>query len=91
MGFKPGQTVIVTTEDNHQVGVILDRYTINKQTVYDVLLERRTALIMLNSAPSKNTYINKSLTAKLCDTEMIETTIPYKTMLANEDLPICHA
>ena len=60
MGFKPGQTVIVTTEDNHQVGVILDQYSINKQTVYDVLLERRTALIMLNTAPSKNTYINKS-------------------------------
>jgi hypothetical protein len=91
MGFKAGQTVIVTTEDNHQVGVVLDRYLINKQTVYDVLLERRSALIMLNTAPSKNTYINKSLTAKLCDTEMIETTIPYKEMLANEDLPICHA
>jgi hypothetical protein len=91
MAFKLGQTVIVTTEDNHQVGVILDQYPINKQTVYDVLLERRTALIMLGSAPSKNTYINKSLTAKLCDTDMIKTTIPYKEMLENEDLPICHA
>jgi hypothetical protein len=46
---------------------------------------------MLGSAPSKNTYINKSLTAKLCDTDMIKTTIPYKEMLENEDLPICHA
>jgi hypothetical protein len=89
--YKEGQTVIVTQDGVNRVGVILDRYLINKQTVYDVLLERRSALIMLNTAPSKNTYINKSLTAKLCDTEMIETTIPYKEMLANEDLPICHA
>ena len=91
MGFRAGETVIVTVEDKNHVGVVLDQYIINKQTVYDVLLENRSALIMLPTAPSKNTYINKALTAKLCDTGMIEITIPYKTLLAEEMLPICHA
>jgi hypothetical protein len=91
MGFRAGETVIVTVEETNHVGVILDQYIVNKQTVYDVLLENRSALIMVPTATSKNTYINKALTAKLCDTGMIETTIPYKTLLAEEMLPICHA
>ena len=91
MVFKAGETVIITSEDNHQVGVVLDRHIVNKQTLYDVLLESRSALIMLGTAPSKNTYINKVLTAKLCDTGVIETTIPYKQLLESENLPICHA
>lgn len=87
MGFKNGQTVIVTTEVANKVGVVLDRRIINKTSVYDVLLEDRSALVMLNTAPSARTYINKSLTAKLCDTEIIQTTIPYKELVANEMLP----
>ena len=87
MGFKNGQTVIVTTEVANKVGVVLDRRIINKASVYDVLLEDRSALVMLSTAPSSRTYINKSLTAKLCDTEVIITTIPYKELVANEMLP----
>ena len=91
MGFRPGETVIVTTPESNQVGVVLNRYVVSKQTVYDVLLESRTALIMLPTAPSKNTYINKSLTSMLVASGQIECTVPYKTLLAEEQLPICHA
>ena len=34
MVLKPGVTVIVTENDSHQVGVILDRYMLNKQLVF---------------------------------------------------------
>lgn len=91
MAYKAGDTVIVTREGVNHVGVVLDKYAISKQTVYDVLLENRTALIMLNTAASKKTFINKGLTSKLCDTDIIQTTIPYKDMLLNDELPICHA
>lgn len=91
MAYKVGDTVIVTTENNNQVGVILNKHVVNKQTLYDVLLESRSALIMLGTAHSKNKYINKSLTEKLCDTEIIQTTIPYKELVEMENLPICHA
>ena len=37
--YKPGKTVIVTQDDVNRVGVVLDEYKVNKQTVYDVLLE----------------------------------------------------
>ena len=90
MAYKAGDTVIVTNEDTNHVGVILDKYLINKQSVYDVLLENRSALIMLNTSTSRKQFINKSLTSKLCDTGIIECTIPYKDMLLNDDLPICH-
>jgi hypothetical protein len=91
MGYRAGDTVIVSHEEVNHVGVVLDKYIIGKQTVYDVLLESRLALIMLNTSSSRRTYIDKTLTAKLCDTGLIEVTIPYKEMLANETLPICHA
>lgn len=90
MAYKAGDTVIVTNDDTNHVGVILDKYLINKQSVYDVLLENRSAFIMVNTSVSRNQFINKALTTKLCDTGIIETTIPYKDMLANDDLPICH-
>lgn len=87
MGFKHGQTVIVTRENINKVGVVLNHRIINKSTVYDVLLEDRSALVMIGTAPSAKTYINKVLTSKLCDTEVIQTTIPYKELVANEMLP----
>ena len=87
MGFKAGDEVIVTTEDKNQLGVVLNKRIINKLSVYDVLLESRTALVMLGTSPSAKTYVNKQLTAKLCDTEMIRSTIPYKELVANELLP----
>lgn len=88
MGYKPGDTVIITREGINHVGVVLDKQSINKQTLYDVILENRSCITMLNTSTSKKTYINKTLTAKLCDTDMIQTTIPYKEMLANDDFPI---
>lgn len=91
MAYKSGDTVIVTVEGTNHVGVVLDKYLISKQSVYDVLLENRSALIMLNTSTQRKTFINKTLTSKLCDTGIIEVTIPYKDMLLNDDLPICHA
>jgi hypothetical protein len=91
MVLKPGVTVIVTENGSHQVGVILDRYMLNKQLVFDVLLETRSAKIMLSTTTSKNIHINKMLSEKLCESGLIQTTIPYKTLLENNDLPICHS
>ena len=90
MGYVKGNTVIVTTEGKNQVAVVLDRRVINKVSVYDVLLENRSAMVMINTA-GKNTYINKSLTGKLCDTGAIESTIPYKQLVADDALPICRS
>jgi hypothetical protein len=87
MGYRAGDTVIVTTEDKNQVAVVLDRRVVNKVSSYDVLLESRTALVMLATNSSNRNYINKSLTAKLCDTETIQTTIPYKELVANDLIP----
>ena len=88
--YKAGETVIVTQDDINRVGVVLDQYSVNKQTVYDVLLETRSALCMITTAPANNTRINRHLTSKLCDEDgnsMIEHTIPYKSLVEDEDLP----
>ena len=90
MGYVEGNTVIVTTEGKNQVAVVLDRRVINKVSVYDVLLENRSAMVMINTA-GKTTYINKVLTGKLCDTGAIESTIPYKQLVADDALPICRS
>jgi hypothetical protein len=91
MAYRVGESVIVTIEDRHQVGTVIDRYPLKKQVVYDVLLENRSALIQLNTAVSKNTYINRILTAKLCqqETPLVESTVPYKDLLEQDLLPIC--
>jgi hypothetical protein len=91
MAYKVGESVIVTSDNTHQVGVVIDKYALKKQTVYDVLLESRTALIQLNTAVSKNTYINRILTSKLCQTELVECNVPYKDLLEQDLLPICKA
>ena len=88
MSFKIGQTVIITQDGVNRVAVILDKYPINKNIVYDVLLETRSALCMVSTSIKSNLYINKALTSMLCDTEMIETTIPYKQLVAEDALPI---
>lgn len=90
MAWRAGDEVIVTSEGVHRVGVILDRRVISKTNVYDVLLENRSAMTFIGTAPSANNYINRQLTARLIDSEMIKSTIPYKELLANEELPICH-
>ena len=94
--YKQGETVIVTEnidkktkEQKHEVGVIMKAFVHKKQTFYDVLLERRTALSFLNTAKSsKRQFINKGLTERLVESGDIETTIPFKYMLDNEQLPI---
>ncbi len=91
MGYKPGQDVIVVNEGVNQVGVILDKHVFNKQVVYDVLLENRSALIYVSTSSNSKVRIDQYLTRLLCDTGAITSTIPYKEMLANEELPICHA
>ncbi len=91
MAWKAGDEVIVTSEGVHRVGVILERRIINKISAYDVYLENRSTLVMLGTAPSANNYINRALTTRLIDSEVIKSTIPYKEMLANEELPITHA
>ena len=88
MGYSAGETVIVTRDEVNHVGVVLDRYVVLKHVVYDVLLENRSAMVMINKS-GKNTYINKELTEKLCDTDAIESTIPYKQLVADDALPIC--
>jgi ABC-type branched-subunit amino acid transport system ATPase component len=88
MGYNAGETVIVTRDEVNHVGVVLDRYVVLKHVVYDVLLENRSAMVMINTA-GKTTYINKLLTNKLCDTGAIESTIPYKQLVADDALPIC--
>ena len=92
MAYKPGESVIVTQDGVNHVGTVLDQYVVNKQLVYDVLLETRSAMVMITkSSPGsgKTTFINKALTEKLCDTDAIESTIPYKQLVADDALPIC--
>ena len=87
MAYKEGDEVIVTSEGINRVGVILNRRIINKSSVYDVLLENRSALVMLTTSNSNRNFINKALTEKLCNTEIIQSTIPYKELVANEQIP----
>jgi hypothetical protein len=94
--YTQGETVIVTEnidkktkEVKHEVGVIMKSFVHKKQVFYDVLLERRTALSFLNTAKtSKRHYINNALTTRLVESGNIESTIPFKYMLDNEELPI---
>jgi len=88
--YKEGQNVVVTQNGVNRVGVILDRYLLgnSKMIVHDILLENRSAIIMINTNTKADTYINKNLTAMLCDTGIIQTTIPYKQLVAEDALPI---
>ena len=91
MAYRSGQTVVVTQDGVNRVGVVLDQYLINKATVYDVLLENRSAACIITTNPKHSTYLNKHLTTMLCDTGMIQTTIPYRQLLADDALPITKA
>jgi hypothetical protein len=91
MAWKAGDTVIITQEGINRVGVILDKFHVSKQTMYDILLENRSAITMVNSSTNNKTYINKSLTKLLCESEKISTTIPYSELVASESLPIVRA
>ena len=91
MAYRPGKTVIVTRDEVNHVGVVLDRYLINKAVVYDVLLENRSAACIITTNSKQSTFVNKQLTSMLCETDMIQTTIPYKKLIAEEALPITKA
>ena len=90
MRYNAGKTVIVTQDGVNRVGVVLDCYVVQKQLVYDVLLENRSAMVMISTS-GNNTFINKLLTSKLCDTDVIESTIPYKQLVADDALPLCRS
>jgi hypothetical protein len=91
MSYKIGETVIITQEGTNRVGVILDKFVVNKGVMYDVLFENRSAMTMVNTNTSCRTYINKYLSGLLCESGMIQTTIPYKELLATDQLPIVRA
>lgn len=91
MSYKIGETVIVTQEGTNRVGVILDKFIANKSVMHDILLENRSAITMVNTNTSCKTYINKYLSGLLCESGMIQTTIPYKELVANDQLPIVRA
>jgi len=88
MSYKTGHPVIVTKEGINHVGIILDKFLVSKATMYDVLLENRSAFTMINTAKSKQIYINKELTAKLCDTELVIPTMNYNELFESDQLPI---
>jgi len=90
--YKLGESVIVTERnkdksERHQVGVIIKQRKIKKQPFYDILLETRSAWIMLNTARSNRTFINRTLSEKLCESEDIVATVPYKYLVDAELLP----
>jgi len=92
MGYKTGDAVIVTKEGVNHVGIILDKFIVsNKSTMYDVLLENRSAFTMINTAKSKQMYINRDLTTRLCDSGEITPTMNYAELFEADKLPIVRA
>ena len=91
MSYKVGQPVIVTQEGVNRVAIILDKFIVNKVTMHDILFENRSAMTMVNTTRSKQTYINKELTEKLCDTGAIVPTMNYTELFEANQLPIVRA
>ena len=90
MAYKPGESVIVTQDGVNHVGTVLDQYVVNKQLVYDVLLENRSALVMI-STHGNHSFVNRILTNKLCDTDIVQSNIPYKQLIADDAMPMCRS
>ncbi len=88
MSYKTGEAVIVTKEGVNHVGIVLDKFLVNKANMYDVLLENRSAFTMINTAKSKQIFINKELTTKLCESGAITPTMNYNTLFEDNLLPI---
>ena len=91
MSYKIGQPVIITKDDTNHVGIILDKFLINKSVMYDILLENRSAFTMINTSKNKKIYINKDLSTKLCDSGIITPTMNYASLFENDQLPIVRA
>ena len=90
MAYKSGESVIVTQDGVNHVGTILDQYVVNKQLVYDVLLENRSALVMIKTN-GKHSFVNRILTNQLCDSGMVQSNIPYKQLIADDAMPMCRS
>jgi hypothetical protein len=88
MSYKTGQPVIITKEGVNHVGIILDKYLASKSVLYDVLLENRSAFTAINTAKSKQMYINRELTSRLCDTGLVVPTMNYIELFESDQLPI---
>jgi hypothetical protein len=91
MSYKIGAPVIITCDGVNRVGIVLDKFIINKSVMYDVLFENRTAMTMINTSKSKKTFINNELTAKLCETGTVIPTVNYAELSENDLLPIVRA
>lgn len=87
MSYRIGQPVIVTQEGVNKVGIIVEKFLVNKSVMYDVLLESRSAISAINTSKSKQSYINKDLTEKLCETGMIIPTMDYDSLFENNLIP----
>jgi len=87
MSYRISQPVIVTQEGVNKVGIIVEKFLVNKSVMYDVLLESRSAISAINTAKSKQSYINKDLTEKLCETGMIVPTMDYDSLFENNLIP----
>ena len=74
--YKQGETVIVTDH--------LDKKSKEQKHEVGVIM-----ISFINtSKSSKRHFVNKDLTTKLVESGNIESTIPFKYMLDNEQLPI---
>ncbi len=91
MSYKQGDPIIVTKEGVNHVGIVLDKFIVNKATMYDILLENRSAFTMVNTAKSKQIYINRELTKMLCDTNQVIPTVSYSELVESDSLPIVRA
>jgi hypothetical protein len=87
MSYKEGNVVIVHTEDKKQVGVVIKKFVVNKNTMYDVLLESRSCVTCINTARSSTVYIDRTLTKTLIDSGEIQCTVPYQYLFENDELP----
>jgi hypothetical protein len=56
--------------------------------MYDVLLENRSAFTMINTSKNKQIFINKELTTKLCESNVIIPTMNYNALFEADQLPI---
>lgn len=87
MAYKEGNTVVVFNDGKLEVGVVIKKFLVNKNTFYDVLLESRSCLTCINTARSNRIYIDKTLTKNVIDTGSITCTVPYADLVLNDELP----
>jgi hypothetical protein len=91
MSYRTGSPVIVTKDGVNLVAIVLDKFIVNKSTMYDILFEDRTAMTMINTSKSKKTFINNELTEKLCNSGIVVPNVNYVELAANDLLPIVRA